>query len=187
MIAGIVEVAGRQAQFGQQIIGADHHDVDAVNGSDVVCRVERRTAFEHHDHRRHGVDLGVEIGDRPETRHRQRARDAARPDGRILRRINDGLRFRRRRHTGRDDAHATTVQHPRDIVRRVRRHAGETIDPGSERRRRDLVRRLDGERRLLEVDIETIEVRRLDDWTISTLGTSCAVIEDTTSPTASFP
>ena len=49
-----------------------------------------------------------------------------------------------------------------------------------------LVRRLDKERRIFEVDINLTYPAILMIWTISVLSTSYTVIEETTSPKASF-
>src|SRR5213592_1355136 len=55
------------------------------------------------------------------------------------------------------------VEHARDVLRRIRRHAHQRRDPRLERHDADLAGRLHGEARVLQVDVERVEPRALGD------------------------
>ena len=57
-------VLAGEAPIGEQIVGADQHHVDAVDGNDLVGIGERFVAFELHHEQRRGVERGIGLGGR---------------------------------------------------------------------------------------------------------------------------
>jgi len=164
MHLGMVVLAG-PAEVGEEVVGADQHQIDAVDRDDLLHRGERSRRLELHDHHGGLVHPGQRFGRRhaAEAQVRQARRQAARPDGRILRRRHHRARFAGGADARRNHAERAAVEHALDDLRRARRHAHQRGDPGFQRHYGNLRGGFDRERGVLEVDVDRIEAGGLGD------------------------
>ena len=108
-------VLAGEAPVGEQVVGADHHHVDAVDRDDLVGLGHRFVAFELHHQERRGVERGIGLGGRETAimQVRQRPRGRALAERREFRRFDVIAGFGGRADMRRDDAERAAVEHPR--------------------------------------------------------------------------
>src|SRR5216117_1293163 len=161
---GMVVLPGN-AEVHHQVVGPDQHQVDAVDRDDLLHRLERRLRLELDDHQRRVVERGQGLrrGKSAELQLRQPGRQPALAERRILRRRYHCPCLPGRAHPRRYYPERPAVEHARDVLRRIRRHAHQRRDPRLERHDADLAGRLHGEARVLQVDVERVEPRALGD------------------------
>ena len=158
----LVAELAEDAHLRGEVVGTDHHHVDAGHRRDLVGAAPPRRGLEHHRHDRllvEGVEqLALAASGGTGWRGWARRPSGARAAGSGTRRRPAPLR--RASLDVRDDhAHRADVERPREVLVVVGGHPHQRRDPGRDRTRAQHRRRLERRGGVLEVDVHRVEPR----------------------------
>jgi len=179
-------VLAGKAPVGQEIIRADHDQVDAFDRGDRVSLAQGLLAFKLDDEQRRRVERRVRRCGRkaPVMQMGQGSCCRTLPERREFCRLDIAACVVGRLHMRCNHAKRASIEHPRHLG--DARHANERCNPCLERGDADLAGSIEREAGMLQIDIEAVEAGRLGDAGDLNSPMSRTVIEATTSPLPSF-